>query len=626
MNGLTRAKTSSAAKSAAKSVSKTLGLLLPTVLATLLLSGCFENIKGIVLMPRTSTSTATTTSSYAFTISKVLLNSSNPSGIFDVKGDGSYSFAKYCRPASSTDTSGATTCNCVYDFNYTDPTTGAVNSQQITADTVYAEADLVRCPYGTVPPSVSAVSVSLATKDGVSKSNSVSFDFGTSNSVLDTSKDFNFARVIRYTCRQKIYAKNALDPQSGIYDPFQSEGDPGSSYPTSFYTTNMGASLMAFASKIGDSVVSDYECPADPRPPDSVYSETIYSTAPLPNGKYVISGDPGANPVNMNRDNPRSTFYLSKLKTGIFTINVNAYIAPYRVSVASTTINPSGGGIPSLGWGASPRATGVGTETCPADTPTNGSGVANPDYVKIPTGYHWVKVWLFRMALPARQYLYGANLQRMGAIGCSPGLWSPLPYPAAPTNIYNSQFPDCYGQTALGAGPNAARFAQNFGICFQAGTWNPAGNDQSYSCGKPSQVPFANLASSTAGGVGVCNAGNPTNTTPIDEAPVVTYIDNPSSLRYEFLFVVTPPSVNSGDMSNSSSPIYAQYAPLRFRVDSDCNSVNPSGCSAQHMFRNYGLKLHDVTNAGDPPADDPSRAGSFPICALQPDSALGQDL
>jgi hypothetical protein len=607
------------------SVSKTLGVLLPAVIATLSLSGCFENVKGIVLTAKTSTATSTTTStSYAFNLSAVLLNQANPTGTFDVKGDGSYSIGKYCKSAGTAGNSGATTCNCVYDFTYTNPTTGASSSQEITADTIYAEADLVQCPYGTIPPSVSTVSVSLATKDGVSKSNSISFSFGTSNSVLDTSKDFNFSRVFRYTCRQKIYIPNSLDLASGIYDPLQSENDPASSYPTSFYTSNLGASLNAFAGGAG-TTISDYECPPNPRHPSSDFSETIYSMAAGPDGKYVISGNPGSTPVDMNKDNPRSTFYLSKVKTSIFTINVNAYIAPSIISAASTTPNPQGGGVPSLGWGASPRATGTGTETCPADTPTTG-GVTNADYVTIPSGYHWVKVWLFRMALPARQYLFGSNLQRLGAMGCNPGNWPNPPYPADPANIYNSEVPDCFGLQALSnGGATAARFSPGFGMCFKPGLWTPNGKDTAYSCGKPNQVAYANpWSASNTGGLNVCTAGGAaTNTVPYDNAPVVKYIDDPSSIRYEFLFVVTPKTVNSGDMSNSSSPIYAQYAPFRFRVDNDCNNTDPTSCSSTYMFRNYGLKLHDVADAGDPPASDPNRAGIFPVCALQPDSALG---
>lgn len=76
-------------------------------------------------------------------------------------------------------------------------------------------------------------------------------------------------------------------------------------------------------------------------------------------------------------------------------------------------------------------------------------------------------------------------------------------------------------------------------------------------------------------------------------------------------------------MSNSSSTVYAQYAPFRFRADKDCNVADPTGCPTQYMFRNYGLKLHDVADVDDPSGDSSSRAGIFPLCALQPDSALG---
>jgi hypothetical protein len=228
------------------------------------------------------------------------------------------------------------------------------------------------------------------------------------------------------------------------------------------------------------------------------------------------------------------------------------------------------------------------------------------------------------MALPHRQFLYGANLQRLGGIGCNPGNWASTGGLSAP---YTSEVPDCYNLTALGAGL-AARFAPGFGICFRPNSWTPGGSDPNYSCGKPQQVTYANPYSPTnKGGLNVCSGGAATNTAPFDNAPLVKYIDDPSSIRYEFLFVVTPKTVNTGDMSNSASPIYAQYAPFRFRADSDCNNVNPTLCNSpaqiQNMFRTYGLKLHDIADAGDPPASDPNRVGVFPICALQPDVALG---
>jgi hypothetical protein len=484
-------------------------------------------------------------------------------------------------------------------------------------DPTYAEGDLVRCPYSQVPASVTSVGVSIQTKDGASKSSQVTYTFGTGTGVLDTSKIYNFNRVYRYTCRLKAYVPNAMDLTSGIYDPDQSEKDPSNTYAMSFYTSNLGASIDAFAGNNSSSTpISDYECPANPLHPDPAFAETIYSSSPL-SGDWVISGNPertAGTAVDMNANNARSTFYLSKVKTGVFTVNVNAYIAPSIISQAVTTPNPQGGGIPSLGWGAQPRSTGAGTEKCPDPTP------GSVDYVTIPSGYQWVKVWLFRMPLPNRQFYYGANLQRLGMIGCNPGNW--------PTSTTVPEVTDCNATPAtptnpaapaLGSG-TAARFTNGTWMCFKPGTWTPYGVDTNYSCGKPNQAAWATSWSQNyTGGLGICTAaGAATNATPFDHSPTAQYIDNQQSSRYEFFFVVTPPTVNTGDMSNSASPVYAQYAPFRFRADSDCDKEDPSTCSTQHMWRNYGLKLHDVADAGDPPASDPNRAGVFPVCALQP--------
>ena len=93
-----------------------------------------------------------------------------------------------------------------------------------------------------------------------------------------------------------------------------------------------------------------------------------------------------------------------------------------------------------------------------------------------------------------------------------------------------------------------------------------------------------------------------------------------SDLRFDFIFVATPPTVMSRDMSDSSSAIYAQYAPYRFRADTDCGAADPdlAGCIQSKALRNYGIKWHDVDSAGDPPAGAPNRAGVFPVCAMQP--------
>jgi hypothetical protein len=104
-------------------------------------------------------------------------------------------------------------------------------------------------------------------------------------------------------------------------------------------------------------------------------------------------------------------------------------------------------------------------------------------------------------------------------------------------------------------------------------------------------------------------------------------IDDPSSPRYDFIFVVSPATVMSGEITNPSSSVHNIYTPYRFMSLGDCNSADPDNpstigdCNAARALRNYGIKFHDVGSVGDPPANDPNRPGVFPVCALQKDAS-----
>mgnify|MGYP007089698293 FL=1 len=94
--------------------------------------------------------------------------------------------------------------------------------------------------------------------------------------------------------------------------------------------------------------------------------------------------------------------------------------------------------------------------------------------------------------------------------------------------------------------------------------------------------------------------------------------------RYDFLFVVSPPSITLANMQDTStSSPSLPYQPYRFKSNGDCNSRDPDNaapgdCLQVNAINNYGLKLHDVGSNGDPPASDPKRPGVFPVCVLQP--------
>lgn len=109
-------------------------------------------------------------------------------------------------------------------------------------------------------------------------------------------------------------------------------------------------------------------------------------------------------------------------------------------------------------------------------------------------------------------------------------------------------------------------------------------------------------------------------------------LDSGSS-RFDFLFVVTPTDIMLNDMRDATLA-GAPYQPYRFETDVDCfdpitemystdpdvtHGNYPTLCKNSTSINTYGLKLHDVGDNGDAPANDPSRAGVFPVCAIQPD-------
>lgn len=560
-----------------------------------------------------------------FTINNIVRDDINPTGTLDVVGDGSGSLGNYCVGSNPSEpNTGPSSCQCV--FTYTNPTTGATESQQVP--TTYQETNLIKCDFNTIPSAVTTTQVKIFASTQNGYSNQLTFNLLSSGSNFDTTQISNFSQVHRYSCRDIIWLESYFNTDSTggdkpIYDPVQSE-DPENTYPLNFYTTNVGGTLSYYAGGVSTiTAPTGWDCPANPLNPSAPYKNTIYSLT-------ALSGAPSAT-AKIIAPTPqvgggidRETFYLANQASGVFTVPVNAYLAP---GIYSTAIDPSTGqplnGVPPLGYGASPTATtSPGYETCPDSS------------VTIPQGFHWVKVWLFRMALPQRLALRGAALEQIGDLACYPGMWQSASGGPATT------IADCSGGYSLDSPPPAGsanalveRFMSDL-VCVQptgggapgsalasyspaagADSWFPEKKDPIYGCGGSIQ-PAPNPAN-------VCSSYASTGVTgmPYDPAPQTVPIDPPNQLRYDFLFVVTPVTVNSADMRVSGGSIANQYTPYRYRVDTDCGVNDPDNapaglCLSNKALRNYGITFGDVSSAGDPAAGSGNVA--FPVCALQP--------
>lgn len=660
-----------------------------TLLVSSIFSGCTNNrFLGFLGSSNTSGNpldnvTIPVTES-AITLSRVVKNTAAPTSTFDLIGDGSGAMGNHCKGTTNTNT-GPSACTCSYSYTLPDGST-----QNYEAPTTYHEANLLRCLYVDIPAAAKSIKVRVHVTSGLDAySNEFAVNFGGKDVTLDPTDASTYVLAHRYQCRDSVTIENSLSPN--IYDPFQSE-DLHNSYLLNFYTSNLGAAFSIHGGGMsGVTPLTSWHCPSIPNDPEMKMDLTVYSVAADSAGSKKIYPPTGS-------IFDRSTFYLARKATSVFNVPVNSYVAP-GINSSSPDSQGNQAGVPPMGYGASPIPKGIaGQETCPDSS------------ISIPSGYHWVKVWLFRMAFSPRKKLYSTYFNSMGAIACSPGDWSLASRKTTESLLYlNSVFPDCYNHASEGSrnseslyltdltlpdviASNAqlvSRVFEQYNACFNIDPyWHPSFSspltNSSYSTisnpianagkyagpGRATASFFSDLGLGsgtdiwnqnmkyTATGVSPVdpNLGctgtaksNPahlctgidrhTSSTPAppspaprayypvpyDDAPVARDMDNPNQPQYDFLFVVSPPTVMSGEMTNLSSSVHNIYTPYRFMSYGDCISpdpdvpLTPGDCNPERALRNYGIKFHDVSGVGDPPGDDPNRAGVFPVCALQPD-------
>jgi hypothetical protein len=630
--------------------------------------GCTNNIslRGKIAGNSVQVPTTNSDNSGTFTLSRVVKNSLDPNGVLDLIGDGSGSFGSLCPSTGSGDAAASATSPTVCECSLSYQTSG--DSQQIFTPVIYHETNLLRCSYANLPSDTTSVDVSIHITTADTYSSIVKFNFSGTGVILDASNPDSFSNVIRYQCRDSVVVPYLFD--GSIYDPILSE-DPHLSYPLNFYAVNLGGTISTYANSVSQNPdVIYWNCPSILNPfaylttaaqttffENNHLNMTIYSKAFLNGSKLIYPPSGGFD---------RSNFYLAKQKSGIFSVPVNAYIAPGVVTQEGTDHSP-------IGYGASPVSSGAsGQETCPDTTAT------------IPTGYHWVKVWLFRAHLLPRKYAsYGQ--QQSGGTGntsgqtgltsdisliCNPGNWAmdsaaitwqsiyaacPLSRtaskggagnPAGPRSLSylasSDDFEDLdddhyLADRILGVGQTSMCVIMNANAgnyCASAGGTNyrpgPGCDSEGFDFWSASATPNIDglACKSNVDPFHVCSSAG----TEIGTIPYVTSdnfslknLDDDSG-RYDYIFVVTPPTVTVNDMTDTAASTSSSlaYQPFRFKSNTDCLSTDPDNpistgdCSLDNKI-DYGLKLHDVSNSEDPGAEDPKRAGVFPVCALQKD-------
>lgn len=548
------------------------------------------------------------------TINQVLRTTSNPSGSFDVIGDGSGAIAQYCTSAQNSD-QGPTNCKCSYTFARSDGTV-----QTIENDTTYHETNLVRCSSQGVQVGTTNINFKLTIASGGSSNELVITPQGLAVS-LDLTNPINYAKADRYQCRDAIFIPHIFD--SKIYDPFLSD-DPELSYPLNFYTTNKGGTISAFVANPGaaPSNGSGWICPLSPslgKAPGTLVDDITSLDLRIFSVASETGGDNKIYPPTAGVGTDRSTFFLARQPAGLFTVPVNAYIAPNTVTAPGTSGTP-----PPLGYGVAPIPignSGSGMERCPLQSE-----------LAIPARTRWVKVWLFRASLAARFYPSSNALQKTAqGLFCNPGTYQ------GSTKVV---FSDCgnAGRTIPTSAPNATiadRVILGSQACVTpsigagSGLWigssQTAGGTDRWSLVNGAQPAFA-CSGQVPDPFNLCNSSN---RVPFDGTLTSNSIDANNTSRYDFLFVVTPaadasnnplnPPVNTVNFKNADQ-VAAQYTPYRFYSPKFCpdgaDPTDPSQC-AQNEIVNYGFKAFDVGTNGDAPPGQAGRQPVFPVCALQ---------
>ncbi|MGZ3688345.1 MAG: hypothetical protein ACXVBW_08600 [Bdellovibrionota bacterium] len=645
-----------------------LGVLSP-LLITVLTSACISNFAGT---PKGSTSNGVTGAVPAtgngsgggvITLSTVVKDTANPTSQLDLLGDGSGAFGQFCFASAAAGGGGAangnagpSNCKCHFSFTNAD---GSANVFDV--DTLYHEDNLIRCDYTKVPSgSIPFVNVSILLSNSSSFSNTVTFRFTNAGSAFDPTNPSSFVQVERYQCKDVVTVPHIF---GGVYDPIQSE-DPRLSYPLNFYTTNMGGALALYSGGFNNANPPvGWNCPAIPNDPSAGMDLTLYSVNSDTLGSKLIF------PPN-NSAVDRSTFFVAKTAGGVFTIPVNAIEAPTIVTDPLGQVGP-----PPIGFAASPSSTSPNTETCPDTT------------VQIPTGFHWMKLWLFRADLDPRKFIKSAAIQAIQSVSCIPDDFVDA------SNNSIGVFPDCgltrsakpsagdatslsdlsggrlLSDRILGSGMcvnmngrKSTDFAPFDSICGNSpatannptnATPNAAGCTTGFDTSNnlAQRTPTVGSVPHTAGGVDytnfalgtdvwdarnfsgkACVNNDPTTLAaqvcsikvPVDPAPSTGDIDivnGQVNTRSDFLYVVSPPTINTGDM-DLVAPNTLPYLPYRFFSPNDCHSSDPDvavpgDCLSSRVIH-YKVKTHDIGLPGDPTGNDPQRGGRFPLCVLQP--------
>jgi hypothetical protein len=589
----------------------------------------------------------------------------NVAGTLDLVGDGTNDIGTDCTAAASTTSTsyqgaGVSNCVCLFTFQVSATDTATLSVQ---VNTSYYEANMLECPYNQIPAGAVNPTVAIYNSSTAATiSNPVTVPLSGANAAVDLTNPINFTQMQRYQCKDIVTIMMPWADGQGptaanvMYDPFQSS-DPDISYPLNFYTINFGGTF----SQIAANQIENWSCPGLPNDPSvSGLDLRLWSLSPDSAGSSEIYP-----PVGSAFD--RSTFYVSNQAAGVFTLPLNTYIAP--------TLYGGNGALPPSGYGApSTAGSTAGTETCPTGA-------------TIPAGYQWAKLWLFRAGLADRYFDTSAAIESTN-VQCNPGIIGGSGNPTVAFSDCGTTAiagdPEG-GVTVANSAPASPRVILADRIISGEGSYTSGGNQAvssttsacvnvdgsavaapGFSCalGETNEGPgcwtgtetTARYAAGTdkwdtrqrtaVGGGGATSgttvtldplnlyitSNNGTNAAgsvdvPVDVNPGKQDLDEVSGVsqsRYDYVFVVSPVTLMSGQMgllntTPLASTISYPYTPYRFPSKQDCQSSNPNNPSfAGDCNPSKIIHYQTVANDISTPVNSQDATQVYPMCVLQP--------
>lgn len=169
-------------------------------------------------------------------------------------------------------------------------------------------------------------------------------------------------------------------------------------------------------------------------------------------------------------------------------------------------------------------------------------------------------------------------------------------------------------------GPETLKFGSSLSSVSYLRTGSDLFDARTSSSGtRPLNLDTASAANQIATPIEFNNSGSDVEVSNLDSVSIDGTTPNATSMKYEYLFVVSGTDVHTKDMSDSGSVKARRHTPLRFRNKVDCTAADPNDPScgtvdSPNRFPPYRLWLGEILADTSAPS---SQRPLFPLCVLR---------